>query len=96
MSAVLVALVATGSAHASPVTKKSTAVSIAETACYESWGKYVERNGIPWRHYTWHARVEGDHWRAWVGKESDPDMSIDVPREGTPVDPGLCDLKFSH
>jgi len=79
-----------------PIEDAATAIQLADRACHESWGKLAERNGQKW--YVdpnfWHARIVGDHWKVWTRDESRPDLSINVPRNGTPPDPGSCDYRF--
>jgi hypothetical protein len=80
-----------------PVTDEKTAIRIANRACEESWGAYGRRNGSSWdvRLDQWHARLEGGHWKAWTGDESNPVLSVNVPRDGRPVNGDTsCSLRF--
>jgi hypothetical protein len=79
-----------------PVTTEADAISAADRACYESWGKFLERTaGSKWTvQPPWHARLEGDHWKAWSGDPNNPALSINIPRDGTRPDPNTCDLRF--
>ena len=87
------ALLVSGCAQMTAVTTPARAISLADRACYDSWGKDVEKSTGTWDidPKRWHARLEGDHWLVWNGDDPDIDaMSIDVPRDGTPPDPGTC------
>jgi hypothetical protein len=87
---ILLGLALANAADAAPVTDEATAISLANRACYEEWGKYE------WNiKKAWHARVDGDHWTAWAGGNAiNPEVTIDVLSDGTPPDPKSCEVRI--
>lgn len=73
----------------------SQAISLANHACYEWWGKMGEENGVPWTRRDWHAKLAGDHWTVWDGDEALPSMVINVPLNGRKPDPRTCKIAFT-
>jgi len=80
-----------------PVDTPAKAVALADKACSDSWGRQARQNGSVWHvdPASWQARKATDHWEVWVGKKSDPDISINVPFRGAP-DPMSCDLRLRN
>lgn len=80
-----------------PVSTSEQAIAVADKACDDSWGRYARSNNVPWHvdRSRWEARVEDDHWRVWIGDENKPELSVNVPRDGHPLDANeACDLQM--
>jgi hypothetical protein len=65
---------------------------LADRACTAKWGAEADNKwmNVEKALHTWHVRMKGDHWEAWTGNEKRPDVTIDVPRDGTLPDPKSC------
>ena len=92
----LATFVLDGCAHWTTVDTPEAAIAIADKACADSWGHELQKYGSQWTTPSdWQARLAGDHWKVWAGKESDPSVSVNVPKSGKPVDPDTsCSLKM--
>jgi len=78
------------------VEDEQAAITIADKACADSWGRYAKQSGTPWNvdQESWHARLEADHWKVWNGDEGNPRLSIFVPRYGPRPKGVECDMRF--
>ncbi len=73
----------------SPMVDKKSAIALAYRACDEGWGRLARRMGQPFllRRSDLQAKLEGDHWHVWVGKEDLPGIQVDVPLRSSRLDP---------
>ena len=64
-----------------PVSDAQNAIAIADQVCGQSWDVKIDK---------WRARLDGDTWTVWTGKEGS-DLMVFVPRNG-PL-PQDCDME---
>lgn len=66
------------------VSDAQRAIAIAHETCLHPGGIWRKYGMYPTKISDWHARLDGDTWKAWVEDERGIRLAVLIPRHGPP------------